>query len=254
MSNRKAQFSAIAAITILLGCGMMGDVASAQDQRIERITFARGTSSKAIDGQIKGYQYVDYKLNVRAGQSLNISLATRHTATYFNVLEPGSSDEAVFNGSTSDNQFEGVAAKSGDYTIRVYMMRSAARRGEVARYRLETIVGPGLAVQLPLEPGDALVPGTDYHATGQVRCTIGGSKSTWCDFGIKREGGGNGMVTVTKPDGRQRVVFFEGGKATGFDFSQADPAEFSSWRHEDTIVVKIGSEIYLFPDALVMGD
>jgi hypothetical protein len=46
----------------------------------------------------------------------------------------------MFIGSSSDNQYEGTLPESGDYKIRVYMMRSAARRNEIANYRLEIII------------------------------------------------------------------------------------------------------------------
>jgi hypothetical protein len=46
----------------------------------------------------------------------------------------------MFIGSTSGNQFEGILPANGDYKIRVYLMRSAARRGEAADYRLEMII------------------------------------------------------------------------------------------------------------------
>ena len=46
----------------------------------------------------------------------------------------------MFNGSVSQNQYEGILPSSGDYKIRVYMMRSAARRDQVANYRLEMII------------------------------------------------------------------------------------------------------------------
>lgn len=105
-----------------------------------RVSFAAGSNSATVEDSITGYEGVDYLLNVREGQLLNISMATPHTATYFNVLEPGETDVATFIGSTSGKQFEGVAAASGDYRIRVYMMRSAARRDETAEYRLEMIV------------------------------------------------------------------------------------------------------------------
>jgi hypothetical protein len=68
---------------------------------------------------------------------MNVSMATKHGATYFNILAPGQTEVALFNGSTNQNQYEGVLPQSGDYKIRVYMMRSAARRNEVAHYRLE---------------------------------------------------------------------------------------------------------------------
>ncbi len=106
----------------------------------KRLSFAPGTSSARIEGSITGYETVDYLLNVRAGQSMNISMASKNTAAYFNLLEPGETEVAVFNGSISENMFEGVAAKSGDYRIRVYLYRNAARRGEKAEYALEAAV------------------------------------------------------------------------------------------------------------------
>jgi hypothetical protein len=105
-----------------------------------RVTFAPGANSATVEGSITGYEGVDYLLNVREGQAMNVSMATQNTSAYFNILEPGETEVATFIGSTSGNQFEGVAAKSGDYRIRVYMMRSAARRDETADYRLEMIV------------------------------------------------------------------------------------------------------------------
>ena len=122
-----------------------GDAAEAISDEIKkvRVQFDSGASSKTVESSITGRETVDYLLNVKKGQLMNISMATQHGATYFNIMEPGEEYEAVFVGSSSaaGNQFEGVAEESGDYTIRVYMMRSAARRGESADYRLEMIVG-----------------------------------------------------------------------------------------------------------------
>ncbi len=101
------------------------------DIRTERVHFKPGATSTVIEGSIKGYAIVDYVVNAREGQQMNASLATKHGATYFNILAPGETEVAMFNGSTSENQYEGTLPKSGDYKLRVYMMRSAARRDEV---------------------------------------------------------------------------------------------------------------------------
>lgn len=116
---------------------------AADDIRTERIQFERGASSAAVEGSITGYEIVDYLLGAREGQSMNVSMATNNGANYFNILAPGETEVAMFIGSTSGNQYEGVLPESGDYTIRVYMMRSAARRNEVANYRLEMIIATG---------------------------------------------------------------------------------------------------------------
>jgi gas vesicle protein len=119
------------------------DVKEAVSDEIEkvRVQFASGANSKTVENSITGRETVDYVLNVKKGQPMNISMATQHAATYFNIMEPGEEYEAIYNASINGNQFEGVAEESGDYTVRVYMMRSAARRGETAEYRLEMIVG-----------------------------------------------------------------------------------------------------------------
>ncbi|MEB3311816.1 MAG: hypothetical protein VKJ02_16450 [Snowella sp.] len=107
------------------------------DIRTERVQFKPGTSGKVIKGTIKGYQTVDYVINARKDQSANISMASKNTAAYFNILAPGEKEVAMFNGSMNDNQFEGTLPKTGDYKVRVYLMRSAARRNEVANYTLD---------------------------------------------------------------------------------------------------------------------
>lgn len=108
--------------------------------RTERVHFKKGARSAVIEARIKGYETVDYVVGAQAGQHMNVSLATKHGATYFNILAPGQNEVAMFNGALNQNQYEGTLLASGDYTIRVYMMRSAARRNEVARYRLEMIL------------------------------------------------------------------------------------------------------------------
>ncbi len=52
-------------------------------------------------------------------------------------------------------------------------------------------------------------------------------------FSVERSGGGSVIVFLTKPDGLTRAVFFEEGKATGYDVSQADHGEFKTTRRDD---------------------
>jgi hypothetical protein len=130
-----------APLALLLLVAVSGPSARAAGEiRIERVHLAKGATSAVVEGTIVGYQAVDYVLGAAQGQHMNVSMATNKTATYFNILAPGETEVAFFNGSTSENQYEGVLPGTGDYRIRVYMMRSAARRNEKANYRLEMIV------------------------------------------------------------------------------------------------------------------
>ncbi|MGR9109048.1 MAG: DNA breaking-rejoining protein [Gammaproteobacteria bacterium] len=124
-------------------------VAAEENIRTERITFKRGATGTVIKNRIKGYETVDYVLRGAAGQRMLVVLETDNLSNYFNVMASGT-DRAMHIGSSSGNRFEAKLPTSGDYTIRVYMMRNAARRNETASYFLAVnIVGSGTSVQAP---------------------------------------------------------------------------------------------------------
>ena len=49
-------------------------------------------------------------------------------------------DEALFNGPMNGNHFKAALPADGHYTIRVYIIRNAARRNEAAKYTLTVSV------------------------------------------------------------------------------------------------------------------
>ncbi|MEM7023640.1 MAG: DNA breaking-rejoining protein [Pseudomonadota bacterium] len=115
----------------------------AQDEiRKERIQFAAGETSAAVSGSIKGYNIVDYMLGAAKGQTMQVSLQTDNASSYFNVLPPGS-ETALFVGSVSGNHWTGMLPQAGDYTVRVYLMRNAARRNETATYDIAFAITNG---------------------------------------------------------------------------------------------------------------
>src|SRR5512138_3052442 len=75
--------------------------------RTQRVQFAKGANSAVVDATITGGQIVDYVLHASQGQSMNVSMATDNGANYFNIMAPGETEVAFFNGSVSDNQYEG---------------------------------------------------------------------------------------------------------------------------------------------------
>lgn len=246
MKRRMLGFTMVLAVVVWCSVSVAAD-----SIKVQRIHFAKGKSSATVKGSITGYNTVDYKLGAKAGQAMNVKLKTGNTANYFNVLPPGS-DVALFIGSTSGNEWTGELPADGEYTVRVYLMRSAARRNEKANYTLT--VGITGAQAGAAHSGDAKVAGTQFNATGNIPCFMGGGQPTGsCPFGVTREGNGTGMVTVTKPDGRTRAIFFEKGKATGYDMSQADPGKFRAEKKGDLYIIHIGQERYEIPEAVIFG-
>jgi hypothetical protein len=146
--------------------------AAQEDIRRERVRFAAGSSGATIRDSLRGYETVDYVLSAREGQTMRVTLSSSNPSTYFNILPPDGS-EALFNGSIDGNSYDEDLDDSGDYVIRVYLMRNAARRNEAARYRLDvSIVSPVAALPDPLPDdfADSLSGGPDFwEVTGVAR-------------------------------------------------------------------------------------
>lgn len=235
---------AVACAVLTVGLG----AAAAPDIKTERVKFAKGKSSATVQGRIKGYQVVDYLVGAGKGQTATVNLETKSSATYFNIIAPGHTDEAIFIGSTSGKRYEGVLPDKGDYRIRVYMMRSAARRNEVANYRLEIAVAPTSTSAAPSASVDAKVPGTPFHATGQVPCTIG-TESKICSFGVIRSGPGHAEVHLTSPGGLERTLKFSGDQATA-----PGSRSIKAAKQGDEWDVQVNDvEHYRIPEAVING-
>jgi hypothetical protein len=226
-------------------------VAHAEEIQTQNVQFAKGHSSATIKGKITGNQTIDYTLRAKAGQNMNVSLKTSNSANYFNVLPPGSTGEAIFIGSTSGNEWAGVLPADGEYKLRVYLMRSAARRNEVANYTLAVgITGTPKAANLGKAPAsDAKVEGTPYHATGPLPCTMGNDAPVQCEFGVIRGKPGNAEVHITPPGGLKRVLIFMDGKVT------TNPGEKIKAVKQgyDWLIEVNDYEHYTIPEAVVLG-
>lgn len=227
------------------------------------LRFAKGASAATVKGTLKGSQTIDYKVGAKAGQTMTVGLKTSNGSNYFNVLPPGSNDVAVFVGSSDGNDWTGTLEADGTYTIRVYLMRNAARRNETANYAL-TVGITGAAAKAAAKPGAAAATTPDtamragegrFDATGSISCAQAkGQSMSPCAFGVARAGGGTATVAVTRPDGRKRFIFFDKGKATGADVSQADGnVQFRARRQAGDYLIEIGDERYEIFEAVVFG-
>jgi len=139
-------------LSLCLACAL--PVLAADDIREERVHFQAGTSGTTVKGHLRGRDDVDYVLGAKAGQHMTVELHTDNPQNYFNILPPGSSDEAIFIGSSAGNRFDGTLPDSGDYRIRVYLMRAAARRDEQAHYSLSIHIGAGPHQESAAPAGD----------------------------------------------------------------------------------------------------
>jgi hypothetical protein len=221
--------------------------AMAQQQVV--VSFSKGASSQTLKGSIKGDQSRDYIVDARAGQTLTVDFKPSNASAYFNVIAPGA-DSAMFIGSTEGNRFSGPLTTSGRHIVQVYLMRNAARRGELANYTI-TIGVTGATAAAPRPSQDALVAGTNYNATAEVPCiTVADAPKGRCKAGVMRMEGGETTVELQTPDGGQRHIYFKNGRP---DSSDAN-APMRATRQGDTNIIRIGTvEVYEIPDAFVVG-
>jgi hypothetical protein len=229
---------------------VIGSPLFAKDEiRKERVQFKKGSAEAIIKNQLKGYEVVDYLLGAKAGQTMRVDLKTSNGANYFNVLPPGS-NAAIAMGEILGNKWTGTLPADGDYTVRVYLMRSAARRNETANYTLSVGI-TGRA--------DAKVAGTPYHATGNVPCSVGTDPkgSAQCSFGVIRSALGQAEVYLASPGydvtlhkDKLRVLKFTGNKVTSND--PKEKVTFEKQNDEWSINVNY-FYYYVIPDAVING-
>lgn len=165
-----------------LGTGPLSAPAMAQEQRMENFAFARGMSSRTVRDTIQGRESVIYRFGASAGQRLTVSLRSNNRNAYFN-LSAGYGGQPLHVGSMDGNRIRLVLPETGDYFIEVYLMRNAARRGEIADYSLTVgIAGrPDIGIDpppprpQPIDPGngdpdyaDGLAGGPDYWRVTNV--------------------------------------------------------------------------------------
>jgi len=224
---------------------------SRADIQTSPVQFKKGTRSATIEGSIKGGQTIDYTLRARAGQTMSVMLATKHGTNYFNVLPPGSNDEALFVGSSGGNEWTGVLPADGEYKVRVYLMRSAARRNEAANYTLKVgIAGTSRPTEFGKAPAsDAKVKSTGYHATGPLPCRMGNDKPIQCEFGVIRGEPGNAEVHITPPGGLTRVLTFMGANVTT---NPGEKVEAVKQGYDWSVKVN-DYEHYTIPEAVISG-
>jgi hypothetical protein len=220
--------------------------------RKERVTFAKGASSATIKGTLKGGADVDYLVRAAAGQTLEVKLQGTNVQNDFNVLPPGSANVAMFvSNMTGARSWSGVLPADGDYAIRVYLARPAARRNESSKYTL-TVAVSGKPLPPLAAARDAKVAGTAYHATAEVKCTLPYQPDVKsCQAGVVRRGNdGTATFEVIGPVGVQRRILFVQGKPVAVD--TMDP--LTATRQGDSTVVKVSdNERYDIPDAFLNG-
>lgn len=167
MRRWRAFLGGVIAAALLVVADAGPQTAVAQERNV-RVEFGRGQSSTVIRGTVRGYEGANYRINVRGGQRLAVTMDSSNGSNYFNILGPGGGD-ALFNGSISGDFADIIVPDSGDYVVQVYLMRNAARRNEQARFTLRIEVTGGRPVAPPQPDfADGLSGGPDFFQVAGI--------------------------------------------------------------------------------------
>jgi len=192
---------------------------------------------------------------VRAGNGLNLRAAPSTGARVLVLLPNGlelrnlgcrmAEGRRWCQVATPDGSLTGWAA--GDYLVE--------GSGEAAT-QLPSMTPVGSAEGNFDRPVGGVRPaGTAFTATGLTECSLPGETTMrTCEFGVVREGNGDGMVLVFWLWGGPRAIFFENGTPVRYDQSEADRGKTMTVAREgDASIVAIGDERYVLPDAIIFG-
>lgn len=129
----------LVAVALLSG-SLTGGAALAQSN--QRVSLTNGNGNTSVGATVTGRQYRDHVVRARAGQTLGVSMIRKGvTAVYFNILQPDSSGEAIYNSAISGDAAAAIKLpKSGEYRVRVYLLGSAKEGKRPVQYQLSISV------------------------------------------------------------------------------------------------------------------
>jgi hypothetical protein len=157
-------------ITALVAAVVSISVQAATDVAppVKQISFSNSADTVKISDSIKGQLTAQYRLSAKAGQMLTVDLKPSNTSAYFNITAKGA-DFALFNSSVMGNHFLEPLPADGEYIVQVYLMRNAARRNEVANYRLSLHLSAADNTKGPPQPFDQKLElqGIVFHVTSE---------------------------------------------------------------------------------------
>lgn len=132
------------ALRVLLLAAVLALPHAALAQSSADVKFPAGDYGTSVSGRITGQAYFDYRLDARGGQKISADLSVTESdgngTVYFNILPPGSTGVAIYNGSMDGNSANVALPETGTYTIRVYQMGNDADAGRTSAFTLDLSV------------------------------------------------------------------------------------------------------------------
>jgi hypothetical protein len=207
------KISLVAVITVLLCVAII----PASQAGSKNVTFGKGKSSTTISGKIKGDNTMDYLVRANAGQKLIVDIKGSKMVPYFNIMPPGSTGEAIYNGSMDGSHYEGVLDKDGDWIIRVYQMGDAKDANKTNSYKLKISIPAGAKSGAEPASGTAVAEKACLAAVAKTT-SVDASKLKVVDV-MEAQSGITVMINVPDATAPWKCLSGKNGKVDGVEFT-----------------------------------
>lgn len=97
---------------------------------------ATQSQSARVTATINGHQAIEYLIDARTGQSLQLDLHSSNTRAGYRVTAPAA-PRALFRGHGQHTRFSITLPRDGTYRVLVYLLKGAANNGESADFALD---------------------------------------------------------------------------------------------------------------------
>jgi hypothetical protein len=135
----------------LLLVAAVAPLVAAQDAiRSEPVSLIAG-EPRVIADTLGGFETVLYKVPLRTAETLSIALASSNLSNCFEVLAPGAS-KPFFLSELHGNRHDFRANAAGEYIVKVFLLRLAARDYQFAQYDLTLTLSAAPESPLPSGP------------------------------------------------------------------------------------------------------
>jgi len=103
-----------------------GTIANSAQTKKVNVKFAQGTSEATYTNSITGYGVVDFVFAARENQQLTATIVnSTANKAMFTVMQ---NEDRIADDAGEITDWSGRLPSTGNYTVRVYMMRNEARR------------------------------------------------------------------------------------------------------------------------------
>ncbi|MBB5210011.1 hypothetical protein [Microbulbifer hydrolyticus] len=97
---------------------------------------ASRSHSARITATINGYQAIEYLIDAKTGQSLELDVHSSNTSAGYRITAPAA-PRALYKGHGQHSRFSVTLPRDGTYRVLIYLMRNAAQKGESADFALD---------------------------------------------------------------------------------------------------------------------